>query len=348
MYSTHVEVPVAIIGGDHHIHAWSQSNYPTESGAGSRIDRSLASLQEAVNLARQYKTNRVILNGDLFHTKNSIHPIVLEETMRLLEQNSDIWFILNTGNHERPNKHSNRSTLSALDRLDNCTVIKKPVVFDIGLDAAFLPYYSDYASITERVEDLYACQYAASSSQGSVLIAHYPLFGADIGSIRLDSGPKIEQFRPELFDLLLFSDIHQRQQVAGTDNAIHLGATHANVFSEEKYTCGWWLLGVDTRKDVPAISALPTKIPGLRTVWSEEEKKKYESEGYVVKLALSEIVKQTQRQSDIAAGDVPKISYTGSLTNLISEYVRYNDDIPDSMKPGVMAKVTECFRGGQA
>lgn len=311
-----VENPIAIVGGDHHIHEHGQFNRHDERGVSSRISRSIKSLVEALKVGVERGAGTFIMNGDLMHDQNAIHPVVLSELLSVFEEHRENYaeIILNTGNHERSFRDDRFSTLTALarDPIEGMggyhaveVVVGKTRVFNSNSDYVLIvvPFYYDSSRITAEVDAAIQSsrehQQRMASLLGKtyvepkfVLLGHYPLLGADVGSgTPLDTGYTFEMFRPDLCELLIFSDIHKRQLIGA--NGIHLGATHSNNFGDGKNPCGWWLLGTTNGKVM--LEPLPSYVDEFITVDDEVQAEHAHAAGCnLVRLALDRKVETTR------------------------------------------------------
>lgn len=318
MGSPYIRVPdkvVAVIGGDLHAHSWEYGNDPTVGRWGSRIERSLDSLREA-KVAAQFYNVPILINGDLMHTKNSIVPEVQLALTEEFECDPEIEYHLGTGNHERPDRHSNLSTLEMFHRLDNVTVHKDVGVINLTdeFQIVMLPYFFNRAIAVDKAAREAIRLRNHHKVKHIVLCAHYPLKGAVVGTgFPLNDAPDYDEFYAKHYDLLLFSDIH-RQQPVGT-KGYHLGATHAQTFNEAGYTCHWWLLGI--LKNNPCIWPVPTNIKGFVTAASQAQVETLESEGNFVRVKIEEAIRQ-----NIANTDTPRIATTATnISVLIDGYL---------------------------
>lgn len=299
------------------MHDHGQFNDPSVRPYGSRIERSVTSLRFGFDQARFYKVP-LIHNGDLMHLKNSISPLVLCALYQICIDNADVLFWVNTGNHERPDKHSNMTTLTALGMFQHITVIPAAWVFATEECVfCFLPFYSTQG---QREADLEAiCDMTKEiTDKPKILFTHYPLGGAAIGrGLKLTGGLKFDDFAPAYFDLILFNDIHKHQPV-GT-HGYHLGATHGNSFNEADYECGWWLIG----KDSQGLCIWPVRqgdLPEFKIATTEEEAKALQEQGHFVRLNLEKRI-----ADELEMSEAPRIT-TSELNELVNGWIEHKLD----------------------
>jgi len=326
---------IAVVGGDHHMHPWPQYNDVSTSVFGSRIDRSLESLAEGAEAACFYEVP-LIINGDLMHTKNSIPPHVLLALRGHFHRYEDVYHFINTGNHERPDK-SGITTLDILNEFNNVLVYSTPAPVLLPIDESRPDVYTNQVAVVMLpwtyepagfIKDAKAEAQVARETgvKHVVLLAHYPVCGAKLGTgTTLNEAPGYESFLPEHYDLLLFNDIHKQQPVG--DKGYHLGATHANSFSDADYDCHWWLLGVDASG--PCIWPVKTKISGFKIATTEDEADQLTEAGHFTKINIEASI-----QKQVTHAELPRIATaTDNLADLIDGYFTANNGYKLDLTP---------------
>lgn len=333
------------------MHRWQQFNDPSVGPYGSRMQRSLDSLCEANDAAEFYRVP-IIINGDLMHTK-TIDAIVQKALIEHFDATADddVYYYISAGNHDRPDKSNRHSTLTAFNQLENVMVFDGVWHIDLDIDEnkegisenrmrivmlPFMPQHTDVAiQQAANMVDTLAYKY-------HVFMGHYPLQGAMVGSgYTLDSGPKYEDFLPDYYDLLLFNDIHKQQPVG--DKGYHLGATHANSFSDANYDCHWWLLGVDQYG--PCIWPIKSSITGFKVTDDVEEACELEHQGHFTRIKLSEQIEFTKAVSS----DTPRAAAHEGIDGLISAYLGTTkfDSMPQEHKDCVKQRIIWAIEGAR-
>lgn len=257
--------PLFVIGGDHHIHAWKQGDWT------QRIQNSASVLEQGIMYAKEYGVP-FILNGDLTHDKNALNPHVTEVLVQIFERWKDeVVIFLVVGNHERPDKYGMTNTLACFSSLVH--VVSDfdclPLNVEPPMQLCMAPFVYDHKAMSETIRKVLDNSQSAPRVK-RILCGHYPVTGAELNGIRLDTGVLLEDFFPQAFEALLFSDIHKHQVI--NEKACHLGLTHQNNFGEAGYDYGWWLCGVwDNNPEWITIKRLKVNAPEFRTVTDAQD-----------------------------------------------------------------------------
>jgi len=298
--------PLCVIGGDHHIHSHQYQNFVTENGIPNRIERGIEALKvgyaEAVRLKLPF-----VLNGDLMHNKNSIDPIVASQlTEFFTEANPVSPIYLVVGNHEKPDKYRNISTLDIFKYTPNVMVVNEPTVVEMeGKKLLMVPFEYDHMSMVARLDEF----------EADIFVGHYPNSGVDLGHHDLLCDVKFEDFKPERYELLLFNDIHKHQPIG--NNGYHLGATMQNNFGEAEYECGWWLLSMES--DEYYIDRIDTNAPTFHYVDTPEEAEAAFLKGNYARVKPKTVIKNQLNKTEQA-----RIQTTGKkMEDILESYVDY-------------------------
>lgn len=306
--------PFAVVGGDHHIHAWK---YPDPE---TRISASMGVLAQGAEAAQRLDVP-LIVNGDLTHDKNALDPMVTSNLMGFFRemQNYGIRIILSVGNHERTEKYHTLNTLQCFEPVVDM-VASSPRLLNLtrqdtpnGLSLMLVPFYYNHKQAMVDIDHLQLWD-EVPESNALVFVGHYPVDGAEINGIKPNFGIRYEDFRPDQFAALLFNDIHKAQPVS--EKAYHLGCTHQNTFGEEGYQYGWWAVGLwGDDPNAVTIARLPTIAPEFQTV---EEKYETLKPVYMREKPSTVIARTMEAQG------APRIQFDqGDLGDSIQRYLAY-------------------------
>jgi DNA repair exonuclease SbcCD nuclease subunit len=346
--------PFAVIGGDHHIHAWK---YPDPE---TRIYASASVLQQGIDAARAMGVP-LIVNGDLTHDKNSLDPLVTAILSRMFSEarTKGSKIILNIGNHERPLKFHSMHTLACFEpvvdivasdprliRLTPPASMKAwPVTNkDMALNILLVPFYYNHKHAMADIE-LHKLLNKVPAGEPLIFVGHYPVDGAEVNGIKPHFGIKLEDFLPTQFEALLFNDIHKAQPIS--DKAYHLGCTHQNTFGEQGYKYGWWAVGLwgnDPR--AITIARLPTTAPEFFT-GEEAEVAGLETRGGYVREKPTTVISRS-----LAEQGAPRIEFTQTdLGGVMEKYLSYQVSqgmMLEPMKAKMKQAVAEIMRPAAA
>lgn len=341
--------PFAVIGGDHHIHAWKQPDPETRIGA------SMAVLVRGAAQARQFGVP-LIVNGDLTHDKNNLNPAVTSELMSFFTQEKQMGtrIILSVGNHERTEKYHSLHTLKCFEPVVELVASDPRLIrltrqgTPLALNVMLVPFYYNHMMAVNEIDRLRLLD-QVPAGESCVFVGHYPVDGAEVNGIKPNFGIKYEDFRPEQYEALLFNDIHKAQPVS--EKAYHLGCTHQNNFGEEGYDYGWWLVGLWGGDPAAVVIArLPMAAPEFYTVSDEEivaaEVAQAGFDGYVREKPASVIARSIQEQG------APRIQFKpGDLGGSIEKYLTYQVEqglMMNDMKAKMLRAVMEILRPANA
>lgn len=296
-----------VIGGDVHLHVHAYANHINEDGVPNRVAHGIDVLEQGARAAFEHKVP-FIINGDLTHNKNSMDPVVtaeLDKFFRFWRQKIEFYLI--PGNHEKPDKFKQVSTLDVF-KAPGVMLVPTPVVLHFNdTSAALVPFAYDHkAQIKELVHT------------AQLFIGHFPTSGVNLGKHTLQCEVKFEDFHPEKYLALLFNDIHKHQPVGA--NGYHLGAPMQNNFGEEGYDCGWWL--VSRLGETIYLTRIPTKAPTFHYVETEEEAEDLREAGNYVRIRPQVLVKKVMAEQETA-----RINFNvGDMDDTLKNYLRFQVD----------------------
>lgn len=305
-----IGTPLFIVGGDVHLHNWQQFNPLDTNGLPRRLNIGINVVQQGIDYAKKFNVPFVI-NGDLLHSKNSLDPAVIHAVHDLFAVASGVRIILNTGNHEIPDKFN--ANVTTLDWLaDRVTLVKEPALIELpAVNLHVVPYSGDHKAQMSKILDI------RGSREGvlDIVVAHFPTNGVDLGNYKLESPIEFADFHPEKFDAVLFNDIHKHQPVG--QNGYHLGCTHQNNFGEASYEFGWWC--VSRHRDEVHIQRLNVAAPVFGLVNSDEEVQGWRDAGHYARIRPEAAIKHA-----MADQEAPRLTVnTAALPTTIHEYVDY-------------------------
>ena len=341
----HEIIPFAVIGGDHHIHAWKQPDPETRIGASMHV------LARGSAEARRLNVP-FIINGDLTHDKNNMNPAVTSELMAFFQQEKGLGakIILNVGNHERTEKYHTLHTLACFEPVVEFVASDLRLICltrqdtPLGMNIMLVPFFYNHKQAMEEIDRTQLWS-KAPSGEPLVFVGHYPVDGAEVNGIKPHFGIKYEDFRPDQFEALLFNDIHKSQPVS--EKAYHLGCTHQNNFGEEGYNYGWWVLGLwGSDPTAVVVARLPMEAPQFYTGTADETELIDERMDYVREKPSSVIARSIQEQG------APRIQFSpGDLGGSIDKYLTYQVDqgvMGNDKKAKMLRAVMEIMRPANA
>lgn len=229
-------VPVLCITGDIHF------NLQTLELASSSLRQLLAKARE-LNIP-------AVINGDLNDTKAIVRAEVANRLIEILEPEDPTRVFINTGNHDLINQKATASSLNFLRPY--AQVIGVPTYVD-AIKSWIVPYFSENADLQTFLNAV---------PDGSRLIVHQGLIGADMGSYVKDSS----SLAPEAFANFrtVASHFHRRQQIqcgklrkGGVGTFTYCGSPYTISFSES----GDGPKGINVLYDDGSLELVPT---GLR------------------------------------------------------------------------------------
>lgn len=313
--------PFAVVGGDHHIHAWKHPDPET------RIRSSMDVLARGAADARRLDVP-LIVNGDLTHDKNNLNPAVTSELMSFFQQEKSIGtkIILNVGNHERTEKYHDLHTLKCFEPVVDL-VASSPRLIRLAhkkwhdqkeraINVMLVPFYYNHKQAMTDI-DLFKLFDRVPTGESLVFVGHYPVDGAEVNGIKPHFGIKYEDFRPQQFEALLFNDIHKSQPIS--EKAYHLGCTHQNNFGEEGYSYGWWVLGLwGSDPTAIVVARLPIEAAEFYTGTADETELIDDRIDYVREKPASVIARSLEQQG------APRIQFNaGDVGHQIEKYLSY-------------------------
>lgn len=174
--------------------------------------------------AKKRGIDKVFINGDVFEENDYIPVAAYDGVYRKLEEMADdgLDVVLNIGNHD-VSKSSGRLLHSLRPFRRVATVVERPKTIWERLKV--VPYMGDTEILKNYVKSL-------DSSDQLCLCLHIGVQGAVTGPTNyLVRNPvHLKDVRPTSFGLVLLSDFHTRQQLAG--NVFYLGSPLQHSFGE--------------------------------------------------------------------------------------------------------------------
>lgn len=155
-----LKYPFGIIS-DVHLHNWSSFSSTRADGMNTRLVNILDAIQLAARTVIDQGGKDLVITGDLFHTRGSIKPSVLNPTIRLFKEliASGLRIHAFDGNHDAEGKHVDPmgSSMYALASLDGFNVYYEPTL--VNEKFLFIPWedkHSDVLELTKAVSEKYS------------------------------------------------------------------------------------------------------------------------------------------------------------------------------------------------
>lgn len=229
---------------DIHAHSWSAFSTTNADGVNSRLQNVLDEMRRIEEVAVANDISAAIIAGDLFHTRGSVKPSVLNPIAKFLAGSKIDW-VLMAGNHdlEGDNCEWLGAAISALGGKNVIIVLEPTVNEDLGV--VMIPWIADKQELAMAID---ATQdVCARGPDNYDLILHTGIDGV------LDGMPSGHGWRPrELADFgfkRVFSGHYHNFRVLGTDdNVISIGALTHQTWSDVDTVAGflevrsgsWW------------------------------------------------------------------------------------------------------------
>lgn len=165
---------------DVHLHLWSAFSTPDPDGMNSRLRGLLDEIERCAREVKARGGKKVIIAGDLFHTRGSIAPQVLNSLVDRLSVCYDLYgtqFYIMAGNHDATDRDSERlgNAITSLDCHYVRTFDRAASIAD--LDVVVVPWIESITDLKEEILRLSKVPKAA----GCDLILHAPLNGVITG-----------------------------------------------------------------------------------------------------------------------------------------------------------------------
>lgn len=229
-----------LISGDNHIHMFGQYAAGKNSTDNSRFKAIMAVLYQMLSYSITNKIFVIVLNGDIFETKNILEAYVNNAFWDwcLACEKAGIKVILNTGNHDISSLGDESITLlHPYKSLQNVTVVDKFTVlnaydhFDGFVNLVVIPFRRNVAdcrlAIEKCMEEIQTKPeiYKGEGDPANILLYHGAILGAKLKSeeFRDDRNAlTLEDLKPSFFDYVFLSHFHIRQKLA--PNVIYVGS----------------------------------------------------------------------------------------------------------------------------
>lgn len=229
-----------LISGDIHSHLFGQYATNKNTEANSRFRAIMDVLDQMLTYAIDNRIPNILINGDIFETKNIVESYVNNSFWDWCVKCSqaNIKLYLNTGNHDISSLGNEQITLLyPYKDIPNVTVINKPTIlnafdyFEGMMNVTIIPYRRNTAACAEYinkcVEEIQKnpMTYKGNSDPANILLWHGSVMGARLKSIEYrdeKSSLTVPQLRPDFYDFVFLSHFHIRQTIA--DNVMYVGS----------------------------------------------------------------------------------------------------------------------------
>lgn len=168
-----------VILSDLHFHPWSQFAEMNGAGVNSRLAGLVGEVQRAAQAVKDAGGDTMFLAGDIFHTRGSIEPVVLNLVMDCFRKLTSEGITIRAipGNHDLATKDTTRLH-NAAAALEDCGVemvhTGSGEEFFVGSDAIvrMIPWHEDLATLRMHIED-----WTPERRRITDLIIHAPIDG---------------------------------------------------------------------------------------------------------------------------------------------------------------------------
>jgi DNA repair exonuclease SbcCD nuclease subunit len=139
-----IKYPYVVIS-DIHLHNWSAFSHTNSSGVNNRLQHILDAIELAANSLQCSGGSDLVITGDLFHTRGSVKPSVLNPATDLFRKLTDEGFTIHAipGNHDLEGKNSDSlgNALHTLCSLPAFHCYVQPTL--LASNHLFIPWYED-------------------------------------------------------------------------------------------------------------------------------------------------------------------------------------------------------------
>ena len=172
-----------VLLSDLHFHEWNSFSSANEEGINSRLQIIIEEVIRAANELRKADGNEMVLAGDIFHTRGSVSPNVLNPVIRLFEclVNSGIKIYAIPGNHDLGSKDTSWLTNAA------SSLIPAGVSMANGVDHIRAPYSENdfilipWQSSVEKLKEVLELEASIATNRCADVIIHAPVDGVISG-----------------------------------------------------------------------------------------------------------------------------------------------------------------------
>lgn len=189
-------------------------------------------LKDILKVARVQKSDKIILNGDIFHIPRPVHEVMLLFQKFLVAcRKRSVRVYINVGNHDYFSTSNPDDTfLDLFSGYPNVTVVnRKPYWLSLP-DCEILIH--PWRKGPEFVRSLRECVNRAKTNLPKVLIAHQPITEGIVNDLGITKNAdlSVKDLMPEYFNHIFLNDYHEKQQLG--DNIWYTGAPIPTKFGE--------------------------------------------------------------------------------------------------------------------
>jgi DNA repair exonuclease SbcCD nuclease subunit len=195
----------------------------------SRLVDILYALEEAADYAVANDIRTVLFGGDLYHTRQAVKTVARNMVTAVIKTqfvDRGLTLVMIPGNHDYADRVGNIHSLQSLDYLSTRVHVLDTVTsLDVGDITVFsVPYTDDVVQARDSLK-FAASQAATRTDRTTVLLGHFGIQGATVGSDYVMLSPTDvtgDEIPFASFDACFFGHYHQHQVVA--KNAWYIGA----------------------------------------------------------------------------------------------------------------------------
>ena len=147
-----------VLCADIHAHSWSAFSKVDQDGVNSRLNLILSELRRAGDVALQTDSRKLLIDGDLFHTRGNVAPSVMNPLFDLVVEltRQGVKVVIMAGNHDLETKEATRlsSAVTHLQGAGAC-IINGPSQFHADILCAFVPWFESVTELKAYLEDLH-------------------------------------------------------------------------------------------------------------------------------------------------------------------------------------------------
>ena len=250
---------------DPHFHSFQEFGHAVvEPLTGIVINsRLLDQLTNFMNIAKDAKQRgcaRIVINGDLFHTRGSVPVDVYQFVYVWLEtvaKQLGLGIAILVGNHDQVDKSGSVHSVYGLRRLvtvcDRADMLKTE-----NITIYCIPYTTDHDKLMKLLD---------AAPKADILFAHLGVDGAAIGPVeyRIKDPITVEALHPERYKFVLLGHYHKPQKLA--KNVYYIGSP-AQINRGEVGETKRWMLWDSDKPDV--IESIETHAKEFKTITGKD------------------------------------------------------------------------------
>lgn len=310
-----------LITSDIHNHLFGSFAINKNTTENSRYRAIVNVLNQIHTYAVSNKVDCIIINGDIFETKNTLNAFVnnLFWDWCLRVSKSNIKLIINVGNHDISSLGDESITLlHPYKSIPNVTVVEKATVINSDImngfcNMAVIPFRRNVIECKEAI--LQTMEYIESLPKNSsepmnLLFYHGAILGAELTGREFsdaNNSMTVEELHPEFFDYCFLGHFHTQQYLNEDRTVLYTGSPLHHTMADAGQQRGFFVLDIRSNK----LEMVKTEYPSFNKIeiTSVEDLDKIKClptvNYYDIKIKTSDVT-----ENDLKNYNVPNIKLT--------------------------------------